>query len=160
MVLQHVYYQLAWAPWGNEIRHAKNLEEEPRERWQMHKWQCKGGAERSWIHKILSLSHCNRYKCIQNNISYLIICFHQARFPFLDEDVIRTLLDIPLWEIADLDQPSGVGDKKILREVRLYLWLHFISYEIFYFEGFWQYSLVYCITNNGVLGLLAVFADS
>lgn len=42
---------------------------------------------------------------------------YQARFPFLDEDVIRTLLDIPLWEIADLDQPSGVGDKKILREV-------------------------------------------
>lgn len=41
----------------------------------------------------------------------------QARFPFLDEDVIRTLLDIPLWEIADLNQPSGVGDKKILREV-------------------------------------------
>ncbi|KAL8106089.1 hypothetical protein AgCh_029771 [Apium graveolens] len=40
----------------------------------------------------------------------------EARFPFLDEDVIRTLLDIPLWEIADLDQPSGVGDKKILRE--------------------------------------------
>ncbi|KAL2226302.1 asparagine synthetase domain-containing protein 1 [Sesamum indicum] len=41
----------------------------------------------------------------------------EARFPFLDEDVIRTLLDIPLWEIADLNQPSGVGDKKILREV-------------------------------------------
>lgn len=32
--------------------------------------------------------------------------------------MIRTLLDIPLWEIADLDQPSGVGDKRILREVR------------------------------------------
>lgn len=31
--------------------------------------------------------------------------------------MIRTLLDIPLWEIADLDQPSGIGDKKILREV-------------------------------------------
>ncbi|PWA72801.1 asparagine synthase family protein [Artemisia annua] len=41
----------------------------------------------------------------------------EARFPFLDEDVIRLLLDIPLWEIADLRQPSGVGDKKILREV-------------------------------------------
>ncbi|XP_059317182.1 uncharacterized protein LOC132067834 isoform X2 [Lycium ferocissimum] len=39
------------------------------------------------------------------------------RFPFLDEDVIRILLDIPLWEIADLDQPIGIGDKKILREV-------------------------------------------
>ncbi|KAG9140921.1 hypothetical protein Leryth_010441 [Lithospermum erythrorhizon] len=41
----------------------------------------------------------------------------EARFPFLDENVIGTLLDIPLWEIADLDQPSGIGDKKILREV-------------------------------------------
>lgn len=41
----------------------------------------------------------------------------EARFPFLDEDVIQALLDIPLWEIADLDQPSGIGDKKILREV-------------------------------------------
>lgn len=42
----------------------------------------------------------------------------QARFPFLDEDVIKTLLDIPLWEIADLEQPSGKGDKKILRQVK------------------------------------------
>ncbi|KAK4779918.1 hypothetical protein SAY87_016024 [Trapa incisa] len=41
----------------------------------------------------------------------------EARFPFLDEDVIRVLLDIPLWEIANLEQPSGMGDKKILREV-------------------------------------------
>ncbi|KAI4386416.1 hypothetical protein MLD38_004348 [Melastoma candidum] len=41
----------------------------------------------------------------------------EARFPFLDEDVIKVLLDMPLWEIADLDLPSGVGDKKILREV-------------------------------------------
>ncbi|XP_044491025.1 asparagine synthetase domain-containing protein 1 isoform X2 [Mangifera indica] len=48
----------------------------------------------------------------------------EARFPFLDEDVIRTLLDIPLWEIANLDQPSGTGDKKILREVAKILGLH------------------------------------
>ncbi|KAL7251854.1 hypothetical protein ACSBR1_013663 [Camellia fascicularis] len=44
--------------------------------------------------------------------------------PFLDEDVIRTLLSIPLWEIADLDQPSGKGDKKILGEVAQLLGLH------------------------------------
>uniref|UniRef100_A0A0D3DAN5 Glutamine amidotransferase type-2 domain-containing protein n=1 Tax=Brassica oleracea var. oleracea TaxID=109376 RepID=A0A0D3DAN5_BRAOL len=43
----------------------------------------------------------------------------EARFPFLDEDVIKTLLDIPLWEIADLEQPSGTGDKKILRQVNM-----------------------------------------
>lgn len=48
----------------------------------------------------------------------------EARFPFLDEDVIRTLLDFPLWEIADLNQPSGKGDKKILREVAQLLGLH------------------------------------
>ncbi|XP_016435480.1 uncharacterized protein LOC107761729 isoform X3 [Nicotiana tabacum] len=47
----------------------------------------------------------------------------EARFPFLDEDVIRILLDIPLWEIADLDQPIGIGDKKILREVAYLLGL-------------------------------------
>ncbi|XP_019445895.1 PREDICTED: asparagine synthetase domain-containing protein 1 [Lupinus angustifolius] len=41
----------------------------------------------------------------------------EARFPFLDEDVIRVLLNIPLWEVANLDQPSGIGDKVILREV-------------------------------------------
>ncbi|KAK9676036.1 hypothetical protein RND81_11G049600 [Saponaria officinalis] len=48
----------------------------------------------------------------------------EARFPFLDEDVIKVLLDFPLWEIADLDQPSGTGDKKILREVARLLGLH------------------------------------
>ncbi|KAF7150761.1 hypothetical protein RHSIM_Rhsim02G0238300 [Rhododendron simsii] len=48
----------------------------------------------------------------------------EARFPFLDEDVIRTLLGFPLWEIADLDQPSGKGDKKILREAAQLLGLH------------------------------------
>lgn len=41
----------------------------------------------------------------------------EARFPFLDESVIGTLLEIPLWEIAKLDEPVGKGDKKILREV-------------------------------------------
>lgn len=48
----------------------------------------------------------------------------EARFPFLDEDVIKTLLDIPLWEVANLDQPSGIGDKKILREVAKLLGLY------------------------------------
>lgn len=41
----------------------------------------------------------------------------EARFPFLDEEVIQTLLEIPLWDIANLDEPVGKGDKKILREV-------------------------------------------
>ncbi|CAL9248775.1 unnamed protein product [Arabidopsis halleri] len=51
----------------------------------------------------------------------------EGRFPFLDEDVIKTLLDIPLWEIADLKQPSGKGDKKILRQVAKLLGLHEVA---------------------------------
>ncbi|KAL0693158.1 hypothetical protein Bca4012_060338 [Brassica carinata] len=51
----------------------------------------------------------------------------EARFPFLDEDVVKTLLDIPLWEIADLEQPSGKGDKKILRQVAKLLGLHEVA---------------------------------
>eukprot|EP00250_Pteridium_aquilinum_P006327 c16269_g1_i1 orf=528-2459(-) len=47
----------------------------------------------------------------------------EARFPFLDEDVIQSLLDIPLWDIVDLRQPLGKGDKKILREIALVLGL-------------------------------------
>lgn len=41
----------------------------------------------------------------------------QARFPFLDEEVVETLLDMPLWDIVDLQQPIGHGDKKVLRAV-------------------------------------------
>ncbi|KAJ3674298.1 hypothetical protein LUZ60_004914 [Juncus effusus] len=48
----------------------------------------------------------------------------EARFPFLDEDVIQTLLDLPLWEIANLNEPIGTGDKKILRQVAMLLGLH------------------------------------
>ncbi|ONK58422.1 uncharacterized protein A4U43_C09F12380 [Asparagus officinalis] len=33
----------------------------------------------------------------------------EARFPFLDEDVIKSLLELPLWEIAELDKPAGRG---------------------------------------------------
>ncbi|KAF3777581.1 Asparagine synthetase domain-containing protein 1 [Nymphaea thermarum] len=64
----------------------------------------------------------------------------EARFPFLDENVIRYLLDVPLWEIADLDQSTGKGDKKILREVLLllmensetYFWVDFIILVLLY----------------------------
>ncbi|KAI4328557.1 hypothetical protein L6164_020901 [Bauhinia variegata] len=48
----------------------------------------------------------------------------EARFPFLDEDVIWILLDVPLWEVANLDQPTGIGDKKILRKVAQLLGLY------------------------------------
>ncbi|KAG7032257.1 Asparagine synthetase domain-containing protein 1 [Cucurbita argyrosperma subsp. argyrosperma] len=48
----------------------------------------------------------------------------EARFPFLDEDVIHTLLAFPLWEVTNLEKPAGTGDKKILREVAKLLGLH------------------------------------
>jgi hypothetical protein len=41
----------------------------------------------------------------------------EARFPFLDEDVISFLRSQPLTDIARLDLPSGVGDKYILRRL-------------------------------------------
>lgn len=47
----------------------------------------------------------------------------EARFPYLDEDVILSLLKVPLWEVADLTQPVGQGDKKILREIAVALGL-------------------------------------
>jgi len=39
----------------------------------------------------------------------------QARFPFLDEDVVQLLMDLPLPCVVDLTLEAGVGDKKILR---------------------------------------------
>ena len=39
----------------------------------------------------------------------------EARHPFLDEDYISTVLSLPLWLLADLRQPPGVGDKRLLR---------------------------------------------
>ncbi|XP_019053433.1 PREDICTED: asparagine synthetase domain-containing protein 1 isoform X4 [Nelumbo nucifera] len=62
------------------------------------------------MHRIWKRNLGRDDRCISDNGK-------EARFPFLDEDVIRTLLDIPLCEVADLDQPIGRGDKKILREV-------------------------------------------
>ncbi|KAI5074270.1 hypothetical protein GOP47_0010231 [Adiantum capillus-veneris] len=47
----------------------------------------------------------------------------EARFPYLDEDVIHSLLSVPLWDIADLRKPPGQGDKKFLREIALLLGL-------------------------------------
>ncbi len=39
----------------------------------------------------------------------------EARHPFLDEDLIQTLLGLPLSLVADLRQPPGSGDKALLR---------------------------------------------
>ncbi|XP_045874133.1 asparagine synthetase domain-containing protein 1 [Meles meles] len=39
----------------------------------------------------------------------------EARFPFLDENVVSFLNSLPVWEKADLTLPRGIGEKLILR---------------------------------------------
>lgn len=39
----------------------------------------------------------------------------EARFPFLDENVVSFLNSLPIWEKADLTLPRGVGEKLVLR---------------------------------------------
>ncbi|XP_026152108.1 asparagine synthetase domain-containing protein 1 [Mastacembelus armatus] len=39
----------------------------------------------------------------------------EARFPYLDEDVVSYLNSLPVWDKADLSLPRGVGEKLLLR---------------------------------------------
>ncbi|TSW62334.1 Asparagine synthetase domain-containing protein 1 [Bagarius yarrelli] len=39
----------------------------------------------------------------------------EARFPYLDEDVVSFLNTLPVWEKADLSLPRGLGEKLLLR---------------------------------------------
>ncbi|CAG5865901.1 unnamed protein product [Menidia menidia] len=39
----------------------------------------------------------------------------EARFPYLDEDVVSYLNSLPVWKKADLSLPRGVGEKLLLR---------------------------------------------
>eukprot|EP01043_Picozoa_sp_COSAG02_P031378 COSAG02_NODE_2045_length_10020_cov_2.699224_4_plen_1005_part_00 len=41
----------------------------------------------------------------------------EVRYPYLDEDVMQLLSSLPLWHLADLRLPDGVGDKRIIRGV-------------------------------------------
>ena len=41
----------------------------------------------------------------------------EVRFPYLDEGVMSCLGAMPLWHLADLRLPDGVGDKRIIRTV-------------------------------------------
>ncbi|KAG6551461.1 hypothetical protein Mapa_006884 [Marchantia paleacea] len=41
----------------------------------------------------------------------------EARFPFLDEDVVAALLSLPLWDVVNMEEPAGCGEKKVLRQV-------------------------------------------
>ncbi|CAB1105490.1 unnamed protein product [Ectocarpus sp. CCAP 1310/34] len=47
----------------------------------------------------------------------------EARFPFLDEAVVGYLRCLPLREVCNMDEPVGIGDKKVLREVASHLGL-------------------------------------
>ena len=38
----------------------------------------------------------------------------EARFPFLDENVVSFLNSLPVWEKANLTSPCGIGEKLIL----------------------------------------------
>ncbi|XP_074550659.1 asparagine synthetase domain-containing protein 1 [Halichoeres trimaculatus] len=40
----------------------------------------------------------------------------EARFPYLDENVVNYLNSLPVWEKADLTLPRGVGEKLLLRQ--------------------------------------------
>eukprot|EP01117_Protostelium_nocturnum_P014853 TRINITY_DN569_c0_g1_i7.p1 TRINITY_DN569_c0_g1~~TRINITY_DN569_c0_g1_i7.p1 ORF type:complete len:610 (+),score=124.37 TRINITY_DN569_c0_g1_i7:167-1996(+) len=41
----------------------------------------------------------------------------EARFPFLDEKVVKFLHSLPIEEICNFSEPPGTGDKKVLRQV-------------------------------------------
>lgn len=41
----------------------------------------------------------------------------EARYPYLDEQFVHAALRLPLRSLVDLSLPSGVGDKKCLREL-------------------------------------------
>lgn len=47
----------------------------------------------------------------------------EARFPYLDENVVAFLNSLPIWEKANLTLPRGIGEKLILRLAALELGL-------------------------------------
>lgn len=51
----------------------------------------------------------------------------EARFPFLDANVVRCLKGLPLENICDFSLPPGQGDKRILRLVAARLGLEHAS---------------------------------
>ena len=41
--------------------------------------------------------------------------FREARHPYLDEEYIHAVLQLPLWLVANLKEAPGQGDKLLLR---------------------------------------------
>lgn len=48
-------------------------------------------------------------------MNIIVMCHREARHPFLDEEYIQTVLNVPLWLIANLADAPGQGDKLLLR---------------------------------------------
>lgn len=48
----------------------------------------------------------------------------EARFPFLDEEVVSFLQNLPIDQKVDLSLPRGTGEKKLLRDVAKMLGCH------------------------------------
>jgi asparagine synthetase B (glutamine-hydrolysing) len=51
----------------------------------------------------------------------------EARHPFLDEEFMRILNETPLGAICNLEQETGIGDKRVLRSIGSRLGLHLTS---------------------------------
>jgi asparagine synthetase B (glutamine-hydrolysing) len=47
-----------------------------------------------------------------------------ARYPFLDEEVVRYACSLPIQQKVDISLGEGIGDKLILRELARTLGLH------------------------------------
>ena len=60
--------------------------------------------------QIMVVNHGRDDRCISDHGK-------EPRYPFLDENVVRALSEIPLWEITDPRLEKGYGDKLILRHV-------------------------------------------
>jgi asparagine synthetase B (glutamine-hydrolysing) len=60
-----------------------------------------------------------------------IVCDHgvAARYPFLDENVVRYLNSLPIGDKCDLRLPRGLGEKLLLRGVAYTLGLGKVAHE-------------------------------
>lgn len=76
-------------------------------------WECLCTA-------VVDVGNCQVYRNLQTkyhktsqNITYCQP--REARHPFLDEAFVHHVLQLPLWQVADLRREAGQGDKVLLR---------------------------------------------